>query len=314
VLQVIAITPGSTVSFSNSDAIMHNVFSPRQSSGGFDLGTYPQSERRSFTFQEEGAHVILCHVHPEMVAYVVTVDSPYRAVSDSAGRFRIEGVAAGTYRIRTWHRRLRTFERLVVVPENGDVRLDLSLAYGSPSPGSTQRPDRMTPPSPPHLLYAAAFLVDPSVARANRIPAFARQYRTACSTCHTAAPKLNVLGESFRLNGYRFPDDGALVKRDTGIPLGDEAWKDLWPRAIWPGEIPAIPPIAVGQQTDANVRRGSAKTSGSPSFRARCHCSPPHARRGISVFVEMEGARRRTRRKVRQEWDSRIHSRLHAAP
>jgi plastocyanin len=140
--QVIAITPGSTVSFSNSDAIMHNVFSPRQSSGGFDLGTYPQSERRSFTFHEEGAHVILCHVHPEMVAYVVTVDSPYRAVSDSAGRFRIEGVAAGTYRLRTWHRRLRMFERLVVVPENGDVRLDLSLAYGSPSPPrSTQRPD-----------------------------------------------------------------------------------------------------------------------------------------------------------------------------
>jgi plastocyanin len=140
--QVIAITPGSTVSFSNSDAIMHNVFSPRQSSGGFDLGTYPQSERRSFTFDEEGAHVILCHVHPEMVAYVVTIDTPYRAVSDSAGRFRIEGVPAGTYKLRTWHRRLQTLERLVVVPANGDVRLDLSLAYGSPSPPrATQRPD-----------------------------------------------------------------------------------------------------------------------------------------------------------------------------
>lgn len=141
--QVIAITPGSTVSFSNSDAIMHNVFSPRQSTGGFDLGTYPKSERRSFTFREEGAHVILCHVHPEMVAYVVAVASPYRAVSDSAGQFRIEGVAAGTYRLRTWHRRLRTIERLVVVPANGDVRVDLSLALGSPSPPrATHRPDQ----------------------------------------------------------------------------------------------------------------------------------------------------------------------------
>lgn len=132
--QVIAITPGSTVSFSNSDAIMHNVFSPRRSTGGFDLGTYPKTERRSFTFREEGAHVILCHVHPEMVAYVVAVASPYRAVSDAAGKFRIEGVAAGTYRLRTWHRRLRTIERLVVVPASGDVHVDLSLALGSPSP------------------------------------------------------------------------------------------------------------------------------------------------------------------------------------
>lgn len=131
---VIAITPGSTVSFSNSDAIMHNVFSPRRSTGGFDLGTYPQSEHRSFTFREEGAHVILCHVHPEMVAYVVAVASPYRAVSDAAGQFRIEGVATGTYWLRTWHRRLRTIEQRVVVQEDGDVRIDLSLASGSPSP------------------------------------------------------------------------------------------------------------------------------------------------------------------------------------
>jgi plastocyanin len=139
---VIAITPGSTVSFSNSDAIMHNVFSPRQRTGGFDLGTYPKSERRSFTFRDESVHVILCHVHPEMVAYVVVVASPYRGVSDAAGQFRIEGVAAGTYRLRTWHRRLQTVERQVIVPANGDVRVDLSLTDGTPSPPrATERPD-----------------------------------------------------------------------------------------------------------------------------------------------------------------------------
>ena len=52
--QVLTVTPGSTVHFPNSDPIMHNVFSPGQRTGGFDLGTYPQSERRSFTFREEG--------------------------------------------------------------------------------------------------------------------------------------------------------------------------------------------------------------------------------------------------------------------
>lgn len=132
--QVIAITPGSTVHFPNSDPIMHNVFSPGQRTGGFDLGTYPQSERRSFTFREEGAHVILCHVHPEMVAYVVVIASAHRTVVDAAGRFRLEGVAPGTYRLRTWHRRLRTVEHLVSVAASGNVRVDLSLVYGTPTP------------------------------------------------------------------------------------------------------------------------------------------------------------------------------------
>ena len=132
--QVIAVTPGSTVHFPNSDPIMHNVFSPGQRTGGFDLGTYPQSERRSFTFREEGAHVILCHVHPEMAAYVVVIASAHRAVVDAAGRFRLEGVAPGTYRLRTWHRRLRTVEQLVSVAASGNVRVDLSLVYGTPAP------------------------------------------------------------------------------------------------------------------------------------------------------------------------------------
>ncbi len=131
---VIAVTPGSTVHFPNSDPLMHNVFSPDQRTGGFDLGTYGKSERRSFTFREEGAHVILCHVHPEMAAYIVVVASPHRAVSDSAGRYQLEGVAPGTYRLRTWHRRLRTVDQLVTVAANGHVRVDLALVRGSPSP------------------------------------------------------------------------------------------------------------------------------------------------------------------------------------
>jgi len=34
------------------------------------------------------------------------------------------------------------------------------------------------------------------------IPAFSRTYGYACNVCHTAFPKLNSAGESFRLSGY----------------------------------------------------------------------------------------------------------------
>jgi len=102
---------------------------------------------------------------------------------------------------------------------------------------------------------------DPRISAAHRtvsrthveIPAFARKYRTTCSTCHTAAPKLNVLGEAFRLNGYRFPENDELLRRDRPVPLGAEPWKDLWPRSIWPGELPGSIPLALRIVNDLQV-------------------------------------------------------------
>lgn len=91
--------------------------------------------------------------------------------------------------------------------------------------------------------------------RAAGIPVFARKYRTSCSTCHTAAPKLNVLGEAFRLNGYRFPENDVLLRKEEPVPLGAEPWKDLWPRAIWPGELPGTPPLSLRVVSDAQVTR-----------------------------------------------------------
>jgi plastocyanin len=129
--RVVAVTPGSTVTFSNSDDVVHNVFHPVARGEGFDLGTWPRGERRDFRFENEGAYVILCHVHPEMAGYVVVVASPYRAVTDGRGRFRLDGVAPGRYLLRTWHRLLRPHEEVVTVIAGRPVRVTLSLDLGA---------------------------------------------------------------------------------------------------------------------------------------------------------------------------------------
>ncbi|HLY74887.1 MAG TPA: hypothetical protein VKU80_12280, partial [Planctomycetota bacterium] len=79
--------------------------------------------------------------------------------------------------------------------------------------------------------------------RAEALPEWARKYKTSCVTCHEAFPSLNPVGEAFRLNGYRFPDD-MYVKEDPVI-LGQEAYKKVWPDAIWPSDIPPYAPLAV---------------------------------------------------------------------
>ena len=53
------------------------------------------------------------------------------------------------------------------------------------------------------LVVAAAALAVLLPGTASAIPAFARKYNVACSTCHEAWPKLNDFGELFRDNGYQ---------------------------------------------------------------------------------------------------------------
>ena len=124
---IVSVTPGSAVEFPNSDDVLHNVFHPGHGTTGFDLGTYPSTEKRAITFTREGAYVILCNVHPEMAAYVHVAASPYRAVSDSTGRFVIPDVPPGPYELVVWHRRALPFTRAVQVARDGATHVALPL-------------------------------------------------------------------------------------------------------------------------------------------------------------------------------------------
>lgn len=82
------------------------------------------------------------------------------------------------------------------------------------------------------------------VAEASAIPTFARRYGTSCATCHQAYPRLNSVGESFRMMGYQFPDDERYRKVHP-VELGDEAYSRLWPKALWPSHIPGSSPLSL---------------------------------------------------------------------
>jgi hypothetical protein len=75
------------------------------------------------------------------------------------------------------------------------------------------------------------------------IPAFARMYGTSCSTCHLDFPKLNDFGKAFKDAGFKFPKDDKSLIKIPPVMLGTPANAEIWPKAIWPGTIPGIPPI-----------------------------------------------------------------------
>lgn len=133
------------------------------------------------------------------------------------------------------------------------------------TPGRGSRLFALSVPAGLVVLFAGLVAAGPAPpadpAPAVPIPAFSRLYRTGCSTCHAAFPKLNPLGEAFRLNGYRFPDNDQLLRDQEPVPLGAEAWKDLWPRAIWPGELPATPPLSLRIVNDVELTRDETEPS-----------------------------------------------------
>jgi hypothetical protein len=90
---------------------------------------------------------------------------------------------------------------------------------------------------------------------ANAIPAFARKYQTSCQTCHIGFPKLNAFGEAFRLNGYRMPKESEDQIKMKPVSLGSDAYKRMWPRAIYPSDLPGQVPLAL------NVKMASVYAS-----------------------------------------------------
>lgn len=98
----------------------------------------------------------------------------------------------------------------------------------------------------PLLSIVVVCMFTPTV-EVKAIPPFARKYKTSCITCHAGYPRLNAVGEAFKANGYRFSGDDELVKEEP-VELGDEVYKELWPKSIWPSDIPLQIPLAIRTQ------------------------------------------------------------------
>jgi plastocyanin len=117
--RVVAVSREATVEFPNVDPIYHNVFSV---SGGnrFDLGLYRSGVSKSKKFEESGLVRVYCNIHPQMVGFVMVVDSDAVAVTGPDGSFRFEGVPAGAHVLHAWHE------------EGGEIRLPLSAGAADP--------------------------------------------------------------------------------------------------------------------------------------------------------------------------------------
>jgi plastocyanin len=121
---VVVVQTGSSVRFLNNDPEPHNVYSPE---GRYNLGTWPTGDTKDFVFKKAGVYSQLCNIHPDMLAYVVVLDTPYFAVTDELGNYVIRNVPPGKYTLVAWHEKKDGLERDVTVEAGKPLKLDLLL-------------------------------------------------------------------------------------------------------------------------------------------------------------------------------------------
>jgi plastocyanin len=115
--RILAVLAGTKVSFKNSDAVLHNVYS-RSHTKTFDLGAYAKDESRATLFDQPGRVDVFCAIHTNMHAIVLILDNPYFATTDGRGYFEIRGVPPGPHSVRIWSE--QTDEQEVTAEVAGD--------------------------------------------------------------------------------------------------------------------------------------------------------------------------------------------------
>jgi plastocyanin len=124
---VLPIVVGSSVMWPNADEVFHNVFSmsdPKE----FNLGMYTKDEpMKEVIFDKVGRVDVFCAIHAKMHCVVLVLPNRCFAVTTGRGRYVIENVPVGTYRLKAWHERVPATTKTVTVTADGETTTDFVL-------------------------------------------------------------------------------------------------------------------------------------------------------------------------------------------
>jgi plastocyanin len=158
---VLAIPVGTTVDFPNLDPIFHNAFS-NFAGQPFDVGLYAPGTNRAVTFRHAGIVRVFCNIHSTMSAIIAVVRSPWFAVTEVSGAYKIAGAPPGEYRLQFFHERalpetLRALERRITVAADGLEVPAVSISETGyiPAPHLNKH-GQPYPPVPDERLYPGA--------------------------------------------------------------------------------------------------------------------------------------------------------------
>jgi plastocyanin len=127
---VTGVMTGQTLTFRNSDGLMHNVNARPTVNRPFNFSQPVNMDTNRTLTQPEVMIPVRCDVHGWMAAYVGVVAHPFYSTTDDAGTFDLSGLPPGEYVIEAWHSRLGTQEQTVTVATGETTEVSFTFDEG----------------------------------------------------------------------------------------------------------------------------------------------------------------------------------------
>lgn len=125
---VLAFPAGTTVEVLNPDGILHNVHSYSKVNTPFNMAQPKFKKTLDVKVDKPEAVEVKCDVHGWMHGWLVATESPYVAVTDKSGSFKLDNVPAGSYTVELWHEKLGKSTQKVTVKAKEDAKVNFEVA------------------------------------------------------------------------------------------------------------------------------------------------------------------------------------------
>jgi plastocyanin len=125
---VMAFMAGTPVEILNPDGILHNVHSYSKVNSPFNQAQPKFKKTLDVKIEKPEAVEVKCDVHGWMQGWLVATATPYFAVTDASGSFKLTDIPAGSYTVEVWHEKLGKSSQKVTVKAKEEAKANFELA------------------------------------------------------------------------------------------------------------------------------------------------------------------------------------------
>jgi len=115
------------LAITSRDPIPHSVHTHAQHNRDYNESMSSLQGDISVNLQQPDVISVRCDLHGWMQAYVIVAKNPYYAITENGGKFKLDGVPKGHYRLKVWSENLGESEEEIVVEEGKPTEAHFTL-------------------------------------------------------------------------------------------------------------------------------------------------------------------------------------------